>query len=66
MIEPKLELKKVKGQLNRLELVKKRAELRTKRRIAEQMEDQELQTLAVQAATPSSGAVEESQDKKGK
>lgn len=49
MIEPKLELK-VNKQLNRLELVKARASIRTKRRISEQIENQELKELEVQVA----------------
>ena len=62
MIEPKLELKKVNEQVNALELVKKRAELRTKRRIAEQVENEELDKLAHDAATGVSGV----DTKKGK
>jgi hypothetical protein len=51
MIEPKLELKKVNKQLNRLDLVKQRAELRTKRRIAEQIEKEQLDKLGIETAT---------------
>jgi hypothetical protein len=55
MIEPKLELKKITNQLSRLDLVKARATMRTKRRIAEQIEKEQLDALAVQV-----------EDKKGK
>jgi hypothetical protein len=65
MIEPKLELKKVKNQLNRLDLVKKRAEMRTKRRIAEQLEKQELEALEQNLAPEPVAEVEPVETKKG-
>lgn len=45
MQEPVLELKKTKERISRLELVKLRAEQRTKRRIAQFLEDQKLKEM---------------------
>lgn len=42
MVEPKLELKSANKRLANLELVKAKAEARTKRRIAQILEEQEL------------------------
>lgn len=50
MNEPKLELKKVNNQLSSLDLVKARATMRTNRRIAEQIEKEELKALEVEVA----------------
>ena len=49
MVEPKLELK-VKQQISALDLVKARATLRTKRRIAEQIENEQMKDLELEVA----------------
>lgn len=72
MEEPKLELKKANRQISRLELVKATAAMRTKRRIAEQLEKEKLEALAEELAADNSAAkvevaVTDSKDqKKGK
>lgn len=63
MIEPKLELKKVNNQLSSLDLVKARAIMRTKRRIAEQIESEQLKAMEVDLATQNK---QDELDKKGK
>ena len=45
MQEPKLELKKVNNQLSRLELVKRKAKIRTNARIVEMKAKEELKAL---------------------
>lgn len=65
MSEPKLELK-VKKQINRLELVKARAEMRTKRRISEQLEKQELKALEEKVALENIEASKPVEQQKGK
>jgi hypothetical protein len=64
--EPKLELKKVNKQLNRLSLVRARAEMRTKRRIAEQIENEQMKALEQELAKKDMEARRPVEDKKGK
>lgn len=54
-LNPKLELK-VNKQISELDLVKARAEMRTKRRIAEQIEKNQLEALELQVAKRNSDA----------
>lgn len=63
MVEPKLELK-VKQQISALDLVKARATLRTKRRIAQQIEDEQMKELELQTAKEMSQP-QAPKDKKG-
>lgn len=63
MEEPKLELKTVNNQLSQLDLVKARAELRTKRRIAEILDKQKMKELEIQVAHANKAGITE---KKGK
>lgn len=65
MSEPKLELK-VKKQINRLALVKARATMRTKRRISEQLEKEELKSLEEKVALEEIEASKPVEQKKGK
>ena len=66
MEEPKLELKKVTNQLNQLSLVRARAKMRTKRRIAEQIEKEAMKAMEEDIARKDMEARSSADTKKGK